>query len=393
MKKRRDGRYCKQIVIGHKPDGSKIIKTIMGKTKSEVETKAAQVRAEMSVGLDVSNEQSFKDWAELFLTSQQMHLVPAQYRTKKARIEAFYSSIGKLPIKTIKTAHIERTLAEIARINPRTGKPTAEKTLKEYKNACGQVFKYAIKNQAIAYNPCEYAEIPKSTPKQERRALSQEERTRLDILKGDCRLPAMIACYAGLRRGELTALTWDDINLNERFIVVNKSWDFKQKKLKTTKTKAGERAVPITQKLYDELIKVKRKKGLVCTLNGKQLTDGLWEHLMADVLTQIDDAFGAELKDIKVGSKYERLISIQPFGWHDLRHTFCTLCYSAGVDVVSCKEWMGHSDVRTTMGIYTHLSDITLKHSASALDNFIKTVKEENGQSTDRQKKSQVLDT
>lgn len=46
---------------------------------------------------------------------------------------------------------------------------------------------------------------------------------------------------------------------------------------------------------------------------------------------------------------------------HDLRHTYCTMLYEAGIDVLTAKEQMGHSDVKTTLGIYTHL-DSTHKH-------------------------------
>lgn len=371
MKKRKDGRYCKNIEIGRRDDGSRIFKTVYGTSKAEVERKAAAVRADVCLGLDITADQSFAEWAGLFLASQQLHLSASEFRTKKARIEAFFPSVGSLSIRSIKPANIEGVLASLAVCNPRTGRPSSEKTLREYRIACGQVFKYAMKNQALAFNPCEFAEIPKSTPKKERRALSDSERSHLDILQGDCRLPALLACYAGLRRGELTALTWEDVNLKEGYIVINKSWDFKSKKLKTPKTKAGERVVPLVEKLRVELAAVKNKKGLVCTSKGRQISDGLWEALLVDMLTQIDAAFGVDAPPVRVGSKYERLITVQPFGWHDLRHTFCTLCYNSGMDVLSCKEIMGHSDVKTTMAIYTHLSAGKLKHSASALDAFI----------------------
>ena len=63
------------------------------------------------------------------------------------------------------------------------------------------------------------------------------------------------------------------------------------------------------------------------------------------------------------------------FDWHSLRHTYASILYEAGVDTLTAKELLGHSDVKTTMGIYTHLFERGKKHSISKLDEFLKNTK------------------
>ena len=59
-----------------------------------------------------------------------------------------------------------------------------------------------------------------------------------------------------------------------------------------------------------------------------------------------------------------------PLRCHDLRHTFATLLYNAGVDVKTAQRWMGHADVMVTMRIYTHLSDARQNEAIAAAERY-----------------------
>ena len=61
---------------------------------------------------------------------------------------------------------------------------------------------------------------------------------------------------------------------------------------------------------------------------------------------------------------------ITPFTPHELRHTFCTTMFEAGMDAVTAKEQMGHADIQTTLSIYTHLSAKHKSIQADKLDAF-----------------------
>ena len=64
-------------------------------------------------------------------------------------------------------------------------------------------------------------------------------------------------------------------------------------------------------------------------------------------------------------------MTIPPITLHWLRHTFCTLLYLSGVDVVQACAQMGHADVSTTLRIYTHLDSIHKRKSVSKLDAYL----------------------
>ena len=69
---------------------------------------------------------------------------------------------------------------------------------------------------------------------------------------------------------------------------------------------------------------------------------------------------------------------IPRFTAHWLRHTFITLMYMAGVDILTAKEQAGHEDIETTMGIYTHLDEQFKKKNVSKLDEYLSSRKTEN---------------
>jgi site-specific recombinase XerD len=62
---------------------------------------------------------------------------------------------------------------------------------------------------------------------------------------------------------------------------------------------------------------------------------------------------------------------IEPFTWHCLRHTYATILYDAGVDVLTAKDLLGHEDVKTTLGIYTHLSEEKKQNDISKLNSYL----------------------
>ena len=89
-------------------------------------------------------------------------------------------------------------------------------------------------------------------------------------------------------------------------------------------------------------------------------------------MTELDVKYGARLRP--VGSKYDPYKGrkvIKTFTAHQLRHAYATMLYDAGVDILTAKELLGHSDIKTTLNIYTHLSRTRKKKSVVALDQFI----------------------
>ena len=370
--KRADGRIAVQVYLGKDEFGKRKYKTVYGKTQKEANKKADEIRASMNKGIDILKEQdSYTEWVELFLVSQREKLTPSEFDLKTKRATFFCDFFGNLPLKAINAHLVESALQSLAKRNPTTGKPSAERTIKGYKMVCSQVFKFAIKNRAISYNPCDDAELPEGAGKTERRALTSIERERILNIEHRAKTAAMISIFCGLRRGEMTALTWNDIDFINGTISVSKSYDFKSNKLKPPKTDDGVRTVPMPDVLADYLRKAERKSLYVCcNSKGRMMTETSWKRLLESLLVELEIQYGAGKKKSKF-APVPTVLSIEPFGWHDLRHTYATILYEAGVDVLTAQYLLGHASAETTMKIYTHLSEEKKEKSIVKLNDFL----------------------
>lgn len=323
---------CYQLYLGKDETGKRIVRNFYGHTKTEARRKAEDFRRQK------------KESQELFKTIAEAFLGDNPDTTKKIRIEFFSPYLGK-KIKDIQVSDIEKALNVLAKENPRTGKPTSFRTLTRYLQSLNSVFVYAQRNRIIDFNPCEFVRVPKSTPPHEREALTPEQREKIDSCSS---LACKIMMYCGLRRGELTALQWDDIDIKSKVIKVTKSYDYKNGELKPPKTRSGIRCVPVPKTLLKSLIS--HSKGYVVTNSqGEMMTEASWNNHLKKIVKE-------------VGFK---------FSYHQLRHTYATILYSAGVDPLTAQHLLGHSDVKTTMSIYTHLDEQKKISSIEKLDNYL----------------------
>ncbi len=383
-KKRADGRIAIQIYLGKDENGKAKRKTVYGKTQKEAERKAAELKRQLGKGLDLTVENdTFGFWADLFVKSKANETSVGQTNMYRAKVEYFThwqpskktwdedmpgplatTSIGK-----IKLFQLQEVLDTLAACNPYTGKPTAKRTLNTVRRVCIDVYNYALYNRVIDFNPAERLTIKQNAPLNERQALSSEQQQWIVNTPHRAQLPEMLMMYAGLRRGEVAALLWSDIDFESKTISVNKSYNFKECEIKGTKTAAGMRTVPMPDVLVDFLKRQPKIAALVVTdTAGGQTTEGSWGRLLKNYITELNYKYSTQT--IKQ-PKRKTPIAIDTFTWHCLRHTYATILYDAGVDVLTAKKLLGHSDVKTTLGIYTHLSSEKEGKDISKLNNYM----------------------
>ncbi len=334
MKKRSDGRCQYQLYLGKDENGKRKTKVFYGKSVKEARQKAEDYRR---AGEKVRN--LFDYIAASYLNGANAD------STTEFRINHFKTEFAGRDISTINAIDIENALRKLQ------GK--SQRTLTRYLQSLNRVFEFAIGNRITDYNPCRYVRIPKAKPPKERTALTEDERKAIDTCTHRYGLAARIMMYCGLRRGELTALLWSDIDLNGRTITVSKSYSFKEKAVKPPKTKSGIRIIPIPQNLLTELQSVKHKKNSYVIVNeqGMPMKETDWQY----------------------GNKHICQDLGFTFTWHQLRHTYATILHSAGVDAITAKELLGHSDIETTLGIYTHLDQTAKAANITKLDEYLKT--------------------
>ena len=242
IKKRSDGRYQSNIIIGRKLDGSYIRKYIYGKTKKKLEEKIEEIKHQLKIGININDESTFKDMAEIWLAHYRKNQSGIWAIRQQAIVEKILlPAIGHKRIKDITKYDLQSLINSMKENNAATS------TMKKVKIVASQVFEVALDKKIVIENPFKKVFIETIQPKL-RRALSEEEIDLVTRTWKDHRIGyvAMVLLYCGLRRGEVMALNWSDVDFKDKVIHVTAVTLIHGKPLvKGPKSKAGIRDVPI----------------------------------------------------------------------------------------------------------------------------------------------------
>lgn len=358
MKKRADGRYCKQVLIGYHPDGRKKFKNIYGKTIKEVEKKETDLKYSISSGVYIEdNSITVGSWAQEWLTTYKKGLKPNTYNVYKYCISAHFESIENIKLQNLKLAHLQKIVNNMLIDD---NKRAAE----IFKSTVSQMLDKAVDNELLSKNIASKIELPKRQ-KPKKRALEDseiEEILSLDItFQVKCFIKIML--YCGLRRGETWALTKNDIDLKNKTISVSKTvyfdtTDGRKTLVGTPKSTSSNRIVPIPDILISDLEKhIKMVKGIcLFEVDGKLMKDYQFKKMWDD------------FKKVYINNISEIKPDITP---HIFRHTYATMLYNAGVDIKTAQYLLGHATIQMTLDIYTHLQEGKEKIAIEKLNKLI----------------------
>ena len=160
-------------------------------------------------------------------------------------------------------------------------------------------------------------------------------------------LPIAITMFTGARIGETLALQWLDIDLDKRIIEISKNVVFLREKGKTKKiiqepkTKASSRYVAIPNQLADILKKFKPE-------NREE-----WDFYVCSNNNEPSDVRGYQRTAERILNK----LGIEYKGFHAFRHSYATRMMESNVPVKAISDMLGHSDITTTMNIYSHTTN------------------------------------
>lgn len=376
LKKRADGRYVSQIYLGRDENGKRQYKSVYARSPAELKEKETAVRLQLGRGLDVlSQRDSFATWADDWLRIKEAaQITERQKENYRHTVAVWKDELHEYEIGQVRADDVERVLVGLQESG------FAVRTVNFYRSTIRQIMQRAV-GRVIASNPVDLVELTKPAQTAEkRRALTSEEQGWIWDTPHRAQPVAVIMMLSGLRRGELAALTWNDIDLKARTITVNKTVEYppnERPKLRNlTKSAAGMRTVDIPQRLADYLAQMPRDGLLVVhTTDGRMMTATAWEALWRSYMRLLNIKYGtrtpADLEKMKKPGQRKFDMTIPPITLHWLRHTFCTLLYLSGVDVVQACAQMGHADVSTTIKIYTHLDAIHKRKSVDKLDAYL----------------------
>lgn len=378
-KKRKDGRYEAKIYLGRE-DGKRKYCTVYADTPAQLKVKETEVRHKLGKGIDMlAARDSFSQWATDWLVTKEVAPITDKQKAKYCHsVEVWKSALEGLTIDQVRAEDIERFLLSLQK----AGK--SQDTIAFHQRTIRQIMDRAV-GRAISVNPERLVRLTtKGRAEEKRRALTDEEQRWIWETPGRGQAVAIIMMLSGLRRGELAALTWNDVDLKARTITVNKTVEYMAdgtlELRHFAKSAASMRVVDIPKKLVDYMATLERDGLLVIhKATGGAMTESAWLKLWRSYMRTLNEKYGAKIpKDQsrpgKPGPKAYKM-TIPHFTLHWLRHTFCTLMYLAGVDVVTASKQMGHADVATTLRIYTHLDGVYKKKNVRKLDQYLKSAK------------------
>ena len=248
-------------------------------------------------------------------------------------------------------------------------------TVKKMRSMLKQIFDYAIVARYTKYNPVSAVRTPSGLPSKSREA--PEDDVILRVATG-LELPfglfPFMLLYTGCRKGEILALTWEDIDFQARTITINKNlaYDHGKPYIKMPKTEAGVRTVPLLDAL-ESALRPLRGKGLIFPnedggLMGSRSYERRWKaYCTAAGFVAVSQIPGKK----KNGRQYYRTHTQLTLTAHMLRHGYATLLFEAGIDVKDAQQLLGHSDSSVTENVYTHIRQKRQKQSVDALNNYI----------------------
>lgn len=380
--RRADNRISVQVYLGRDPETKKRkYKTVYGRTQVEADEKAQEIKLALKRGIDVTPELvTFSQWADKWIKIKKAEISVRRGIVYESHIKHLKAAFGGTDIAKVRPADVQDMLLALSINNPNTKKPMAKETLSGLKSTANQIFQLAIDNRVMDYNPVRSAKIPAKDTPATRRALTETEQSWInDTYHERGQLAAMIMMYSGLRRGELISLMWKDINLTAGTITVDKAVEIIGGKavLKDyAKTPSSIRAVNIPNRLINYLKAQKRQSIYVCvSAQGKMHTESSWRRMWQSYLADLNIKYGDFSPFEKAPkSKFDPAgvpFVIPKISPHWLRHTFCTMLYFAGVDILTAKNQMGHKDIQTTLEIYTHLDALHKAKEISKLNAYL----------------------
>lgn len=218
------------------------------------------------------------------------------------------------------------------------------------------IYGRATNRAEVAVNPTLGLLLPALRTTRDRVAPPAEANALIAALPVADRALWATALYSGLRRGELQALDWRDVDLNGRLLCVERSWDPIAGPI-GPKSRSGRRRVPVTEGLRTELLAHRLRQGR----GGLGFVFGAVPGRPFDAPAALQRARAAW-----------RRAGLEPVGLHECRHTYATFMIAAGVNVKALSAYMGHSTITVTLDRYGHLLPGSEGEAAALLEIWLK---------------------
>jgi integrase len=311
-----------------------------------------------------------RQWLVGWLAAVREEVSPKSYERYSEIAENFLMpALGNLLLTKLAPGHIQHAYNAWATGGRRDGKDggLSPRTRRHMHRILNSALARAVEQQVLARNPADA--FKKRLPRVERRemtTLSADQSARLLGAIKHTRIywPVLLALSTGMRRGEVFALRWKNVDLERGYLRVMESLEqtkigIRFKAPKTDKT----RAITLPAFAVDELRRLKRQQAEELLMLGTRQSGETLVCARAD---------GRPLQPQSLTHQFTRLISrikeLPRVRFHDLRHSHATQLLLAGVHPKIAQERLGHATITTTLDLYSHVTESMQSDAAERLD-------------------------
>lgn len=369
---RADGRFCKYVTV----HGVK--KPIYGISTEDVEKKAREFKNLVSYGLHPNEyDITVREWSVQWFDA---HMENRSVRHKtgvQRQLDLINSIIGNMKVREVREINLTKI------VNSRSGMSVSQ--IDKIVNTIKRLFSSARQNHIIAIDPSMDLVKPKGTYEGHRALESWEINLLLDHYAcAPAGLWAVTMMLSGLRREEIIALDRGSFDFDKNVIRVRDACTFvngKSMRTGRTKTDAGIRDTPMLEPLttiirssYED----HPRSLFATTVYGKELTESSYKRqwdTMLNRLTKIHSGYAPDKfppKNRQARIEYDASLKPVRFTAHDLRYTYATILYDAGVDEKTAQRWLGHTSPEMTRDLYAKLTAERKARSDQNLNDYFK---------------------
>jgi integrase len=343
-------------------------------SKKEAKLALSRLEVEISEGnyLQTKKNMSFCETFELWFNEVYKFKVKEStyWNTKLIFDKHILPVFGSLKLNKINVAYCQKQ-ANIWR-------NSSPKRYQRFINYTGMVFKYGVSIGELQNDPM--GKIVQPSPVEENAAQQQNFFDRdellffLDFMKEKYSFKRYVffflLAYTGLRKGEALCLTWRDIDLKRQLLTVNKTLASGQKGallIQKPKTTASNRSISLDRDTLEvlkswKLMQLKELEALGHMNSLDQLVFSTIDNTLMYPRTPQNwlDVF------------YRKNHHVKRITVHGFRHTHASLLFEAGANMKQVQSRLGHSTIKTTMNVYTHVTKESKEATAEIFSNFMK---------------------
>lgn len=354
--------------------GKKAKTSVTGRTRKEVKQKAKHAQDEfVSNGYTVTKVvpiKNYQELAELWLESYQLTVKPQTFiATKRMLYNHLIPVFGALKLNKLSVSYIQGFINDLS---------TELVHYSVVHSINRRVLQYGVSLQLLPFNPARDVMLPK-VPKKENKAIKFIAPEDLKALMAYMEKLAnkkfsyffdyvlySVLLATGCRFGEVVALEWSDIDLENGTISITKNYSRLLKLIGTPKSKAGIRVISIDKKTINLLRLYKNRQRQMFIETGACVSAVVFSTPLKEYQNM---ATRQESLDRRISE-----IAIPRFTFHAFRHTHASLLLNAGISYKELQYRLGHATLAMTMDIYGHLSKDKEKEAVSYYEKAINSL-------------------